>query len=76
MSPGAALEYVVEIGALNRCGDIAEPRSNASRLLEGDRPVQFRARSVLETIEVEPILVLEYLAARISHLSSRAQTAR
>jgi hypothetical protein len=67
---------VVEIGALNRCGDIAKPRSNASRLLEGDKTVQFRARPVLETVQIEPILVLEYLATRIGHLPSRAQTAR
>jgi hypothetical protein len=67
---------VVEIGALNRCGDIAEPRSNTSRLPEGDKSVQFRTRSVLDTVQIEPILVLEYLATRIGHLSSRAKTAR
>jgi len=67
---------MVEIGAFNRCGDIGEPCSNASRLLEGGKTVRFRSRPVLETVQIEPILVLEYLAARIGHLSSRAQTAR
>jgi hypothetical protein len=67
---------VVEIGALNRCGDISEGCSAASRLLEGSKGRESEARSVPETVRVEPILMLEYLAARIGHLSSRAQPAR
>lgn len=67
---------VVKIGALNRCGDIAKRRSTTSKLLEGGRTIQFGAKSVPETIRVEPILVLEYLTAQIGHLSSREQRFR
>ena len=61
---------------MNRCGDIAKRRSTTSKLLEGSGTIQFGAKSVPETIRVEPILVLEYLAARIGHLSSREQRFR
>lgn len=64
---------MVEIGVLNRRGNITELRSKASRLLEGGKVMQFGTKSVRETVRVEPILVLKYLAARISHLSSREQ---
>ena len=62
---------VVEIGAFDRCGDIAKQRLGASKLLEDGKLRLYGAKSVLDTVRVEPVLVLEYLTARISHISSR-----
>jgi len=61
---------------LNRCGDIAKACSDASRLPKGDMLVQPEARLAPETLRVEPILVLEYLAAQIGHPSSIERTAK
>jgi len=70
-----ALPYVVEIGALNRCGDIVKRRSGASRLLEGAGREHDEGGLTPSAVKFEPVCVLEYLAARISHLSRRVRLA-
>jgi len=69
-----ALPYVVEVGALNRCGDIVKRRSGASRLLEGAGR-EHDEGGLTPAVKSEPVCVLEYLAARISHLSRRVRLA-
>ena len=61
---------VVEIGALNRCGDISKWRLGASEMLMGAGLEQSEAGVVREPAWLEPVCVLDYLAARISHLTS------
>ena len=66
---------VVEIGALDRCGDIARRRPGASRLLEGTGPEHYEAETTPSAVKLEPVSVLEYLAARVSHLRSGERSA-
>jgi hypothetical protein len=61
---------VVEIGALDRCGDITKRRPGASRLFEGTKLERYKAGPTQSAVTFEPIRVLEYLTARISHLLS------
>ncbi|MCX6097583.1 MAG: hypothetical protein NTZ77_03760 [Caldiserica bacterium] len=66
----AVLMRVVEIGALNRCGDIIEDRAVASRALEstgfGDRAGHLMPRAAV----VESAQVLQYLTGKIGHVAS------
>jgi len=66
---------VVEIGAINRCGDISKRRSAASRLLEGTRLGHRETEPISGVVVDESSRVLEYLTGRINHLTSRARAA-
>jgi len=65
----AVLMHVVEIGALNRCGDIARRRPAASRLLKGVGAGKCAGDPMLPARVVESTQVLEYLTGNIGRLT-------
>lgn len=75
MAPsGARGGRVVEMGALDRCGDIARRRPTACRLPRGTKPEPSIERKP-GFVTLQSVWVLDYLTVRISHVSSRAQSA-